>query len=294
MLSFAPFLYRNVFADRGGPIQRTENAGTLDVAGRVETQMNAFLKAELVSGKMRHSVYGNADGTGSSENPAIAQHKAISEALERWAFFTVHNSSSQNRYGFGHDRSSNGMAAFPGLRFQARRAAYHEALERWAVIGWWAGHFDAVGLGLPGSDKIGGIRIRHGRPGEVVVLYRRTESGYVSYGYGAGKTLPTAASKAAVEMARSEYVLARHRAKGVLGTISNFMERRAVHFASEEGFAEFNERLARPADKPPPLWKTLFDGEVPGPWSRWATVWRHCVEMPTLEFLNKEANFFFW
>jgi hypothetical protein len=126
------------------------------------------------------------------------------------------------------------------------------------------------------------------------VLYRKTDSGFYSYGHAAGRTLPLAAAKAAVEMTRSEFVLARHRAKGVLGTISNFMERRAVYFSSEDGFAEFSDRLSRKADKRPPAWKTIFDGEITGPWSQWATVWRHCVEMPTHAFLNKEANFFFW
>src|SRR5579859_7492692 len=120
MLSFAPYLYRNVFAEKGGPIQRVENAGTLEVAGRVETQVNAFLRPELAAGKMHHAVYGNADGTGSSGNPAVARHKAISEALERWAFFATHNSGRRSRFGFEHDPSSNGMAAFPGLAFQAR------------------------------------------------------------------------------------------------------------------------------------------------------------------------------
>ncbi len=294
MLSFAPFFYRNVFAEKGGPIQRTENAGTLEIAGHVETQVNAFLKPELAAGKMSHAVYGSADGTGSSENPAVAQHKAISEALERWAFLATQRSGEKGKYGFEHDRSSNGMAAFPGLKFQARSAAYYEALERWALIGWWAGHLDATRHRLPGYENMGAVRIDHGRPEEVVILYRKTESGFVSYGHAAGRTLPSAAAKAAVELARSEFVLARHRAKGVLGTISNFMERRAIHFSDDDGFAEFNDRLDRKADKAPPVWKTIFDGEIPGPWSRWATVWRHCVEMPTHAFLKTEDNFFFW
>jgi hypothetical protein len=39
---------------------------------------------------------------------------------------------------------------------------------------------------------------------------------------------------------------------------------------------------------------SAFDGEIPGPWSRWATVWRHAVVMPTDEYLNPHSNFFFW
>jgi hypothetical protein len=294
VLSFAPFKYRNVLAGKGGPIQRVENAGTLDIAGRPETQVNAFLRPELSAGKMGHAVYGNADGTGSSTSAAVAQHKAISEALERWAFLAVHNSGDAEKYGFTHDRSSNGMAAFPGLKFQAREAARVEAVERWAIISWWSGHLEASIAALPGYENFGSVRIRHGQPEEVVILFRKTASGIYSYGHAAGSTLASAAGKAAVELARSEFVLARHRAKGALGTVSNFMERRAVYFSSPEGYAEFTDRVTRKADKGAPVWKTIFDGEIRGPWSQWATVWRHCVEMPTHAFLKKEENFFFW
>jgi hypothetical protein len=294
VLSFAPFKYRNVFAGKGGPIQRVENAGTLDIAGRPETQVNAFLRPELSAGKMGHAVYGNADGTGSATSAAVAQHKAISEALERWAFLTVHNSGDAEKYGFTHDRSSNGMAAYPGMKYQARAAALGEALERWALISWWSGHLEATTHTLPGYEDFTAVRIQHGRPGEVVILFRKTASGMYSYGHAAGKDLDSAAGKAAVELARSEFVIGRHRAKGALGIISNFMERRSVYFSTPEGFAEFDERLKRRADKPMPVWRTIYDGEIPGPWSKWATVWRHCVEMPTHAFLKKEENFFFW
>lgn len=294
MLSFAPFKYRNVWAAKGGPIQRVENAGTLDIAGRPEVQVNAFLRPELSAGKMGHSVYGDADGTGSAASAAVAQHKAISEALERWAFLAVHNSGDAGKYGFTHDRSSNGMAAYPGLKYQAREAARSEAVERWAIISWWSGHLEASTEALPGYADFGAVRILHGQPREVVILYRKTPTGIYAYGHAAAASLEEAAGKAAVELARTEFVLARYRAKGALGNVSNFMERRAVYFSSPEGFAEFSERLNRRPDKPAPVWKTIFDGEVPGPWSKWATVWRHCVEMPTHAFLKKEENFFFW
>ncbi len=294
MLSFAPFKYRNVWAAKGGPIQRVENVGTLDIAGRPEVQVNAFLRPELSAGKMGHSVYGDADGSGSATSAAVAQHKAISEALERWAFLSVHNSGDAEKYGFTHDRSSNGMAAYPGLKRQAREAARSEAVERWALISWWAGHLEVSTAPLPGYADFGVVRILHGQPREVVILYRQTPTGIYAYGHAAAPNLEEAAAKAAVELARSEFVLARYRAKGALGNISNFMERRAVYFSSPEGFEEFSERVKTKPDKPAPLWTTIFDGEVPGPWSKWATVWRHCVEMPTHAFLKKEENFFFW
>jgi hypothetical protein len=186
------------------------------------------------------------------------------------------------------------MAAYPGLRFQARRAARFEALERWALIGWWSGHFPAEVGPAPDHPGVGMVRIRHGQSGEVVILYHRAVSGVISYGHAASGDLEGAVERAMAELARAEFVLARHRAKGALATVSNYFERRVVHFSTEAGFAEFQDRLRTKPDRPPPVWRTIFDGEIPGPWSQWATVWRHCVEMPTHAFLNQEENYFFW
>jgi hypothetical protein len=75
---------------------------------------------------------------------------------------------------------------------------------------------------------------------------------------------------------------------------ANFLERRALHFATPAGHAAFEERLARGASRPAARWLPVFDGEIPGPWSRWTTVWRCAVAMPTEEFLNPQSDFFFW
>lgn len=293
MLSLAPFLYRNVFAEDGGPIERVQS-GESPIFQRPSYQANAFLRPELAEGKPTHAMYGSADGTGSAENPAVAQHMAISEALERWAFLATHRSGDQKKYGFDHDRSSNGMAAFPGFKSQARKRARHEALERWALIGWWDGRLKASVTQAP-YPNVGMVRIDHGQDsGEVIILYHKSATGFVSYGHAGGSTVATAAGRAAVELARAEFVLARHRARGALVNVTNFFERRCLHFSTPEGHTEFLERAYARPEKPAPRWRTIFDGEITGPWSKWATVWRHCVEMPTHDFLNREQNFFFW
>jgi hypothetical protein len=100
--------------------------------------------------------------------------------------------------------------------------------------------------------------------------------------------------RAAVELARFDFVITAHRAKGALVKAANYLERRALHFSTEVGYAQFRERLSRRADRPAPEWHPVFDGEICGPWSRWATVWRCAVTMPTHEYLEPESNFFFW
>ncbi len=293
MLSLASLRYRDVFASDGGPIDRVLT-GDFNILGQPQKQANAFLKPELTAGKSTYAIYGQADGTGSAVSSSVACHMAISEALERWAFLATHNRPEGRNYGFDVDRSSNGMAAFPGMfRSQAARRARMEALERFALIAWWDGRLPAQKMGspYPGVDL---VRIHHNAgEGEVVILVQRSRAG-VAYGHAAGRTVRSAACKAAVELARSDFVIAAHRAKGALVQAANFLERRALYFSTEEGYEDFRRRLQTRPDKAAPRWESAFDGEIPGPWSRWATVWRHAVAMPTDEYLNPGTNFFFW
>lgn len=292
-LSLGALRYRSVLAEDGGPIVRITTS-KCSILGQPQLQANAYLRPELSAGKPSYALYGQADGTGSSESSAIACHMAISEALERWAFLASYRSASAAKYGFDVDRSSNGMAAFPGFfPSQAARRARMEALERYAVISWWDGRFDAEvqPAPFPGVDL---VRIRHNAgEGEVVILVQKTRAG-VSFGHAAGETVATAALRAAVELARADFVITAHRAKGALVKAANFLERRALHFSTEIGYAQFRARVARPADRPAPSWQPVFDGEIPGPWSRWATVWRCAVAMPTKEYLEPASDFFFW
>lgn len=292
-LSLAALRYRNVFVEDGGPIERIITSHC-SVLGQPQQQANAYLHPHLAAGKPSHAIYGKADGTGSSVSSSVACHMAISEALERWAFLAMHRSAMAARYGFDVDHSSNGMAAFPGFfRSEAARRARLEALERYAVISWWDGRLDAELLPapFPGVDL---VRIHHNAgEGEVVILSQKTRAG-VFFGHAAGSTVTTAALRAAAELARAEFVITAYRAKGALVRAANFLERRAVHFSTEIGYAQFRERLARRPDKSAPIWKPVFDGEISGPWSRWATVWRCALAMPTGDYLDPRSDFFFW
>jgi hypothetical protein len=97
-----------------------------------------------------------------------------------------------------------------------------------------------------------------------------------------------------VELARSEFVIAHHKLNGNDHDVTHFFERRCLHFASPEGHAEFLEKIKRGPTKPATEWTPVFDGEIPGPWSKYTTVWRTAVRMPTADFLDRRLNFFFW
>lgn len=293
MVSLAALKYGDVFAESGGPIDRVDT-GELSVLGEPHHLTNAYLREEISVGKPAHAVYGHADGTGVAPTAATAYYMAISEALERWAYLAVYDSPSAAAFGFDDDRSSNGMAAFPGLfRRQAQALARFEAIERHALVSWWDGRLPAERVATPYLG-VEAVRIHHSSgPGEVVILFRRTRAGY-AYGHAYGATLPLAMRKAAIGLARAEHVLVAHRAKGALGGPANFFERRALFFAGEEGAELFGRRLLARQSKPTALFRPLYDGEIPGPWARWATVWRCCVHMPTDDYLEPDADFFFW
>ena len=294
MFSLAPINYRDILTRNGGPIERV-STGTIDVLGRQEPQAIAYLKPGLIRGKSSLSVYGNADGTGSHRSAQVARHMAISEALERWAFYETAQGDEAAKYGFDLDNSTNGMAAFPGLfKSQARKRAYHEALERWALISWWSGHMRAKVVG-DAMFGVTALRLEHSAKfGEVAVLFRRSAAGHVSYGYSAGSTFGTAVARAAVELARNEFVVSYYKLRSVAQEVPNCFERRCLYFAGEEGHSEF---LRRAFDRKPHReaeWSVKFDGEIAGAWSKYATVWRVVPAMPSREYLDPKSSFFFW
>lgn len=295
-MNLAPFRYRNVLSRHGGPIRATECAMTTVMGQRV-FQANAYLREGLRDVPPNNVMFGNCDGSGTASRPMVARYKAISEALERWAHHVVQTSPERSRYGFDVDPSSNGMAAFPGLfGRQARRRAWGEAAERFAVIGWWSGAVDATPAESPWPD-VQVWRLENPVSGDVVVLLHATaDDGLHAYGHGSGETHALACAQAAVELTRSQFVLRRHlrrRQTDSAPVVRGMIERRCLHFSTPEGFAAVQERLAqRKWRSVKPV--TVFDGEIVGPWTDYTCVWRVVLEPPTAEFLDPTKQFFYW
>jgi len=294
MLNLAALKYRRALAESGGPIARIVST-PVSIFGRNIYQADAFLTPGLSPRKPEFEPCAEADGTGSSACLDVARHMAVSEAIERWAFHSEYTGPNASRYGFDGDCSSNGMAAFPGFfKTQARTRAHLEALELLALVAWWNGHIDAspAPSTLPGIEA---LRLHHPADfGEVVIVYRKSKSGHVSYGYAAGNTMAGATTRAVVELARNEFFVTAHKICGRHKSSSNYLERRCLHFASPDGHQEFLTRIETGPDKEAPAWDPHYDGEISGPWSRYATVWRTALRMPTQDFLDPRVNFFYW
>lgn len=294
MLSLAALRYRDVLVAHGGPVESIET-GLFPVRGRQVTLANARLKPGLTR-KGRLAMFSDADGTGTDPIPSVARHKAISEALERWAFHATVRSERAAEFGFDVDPSTTGMSAFPGvLRRHARRSAVLEAVERFSLIAWWDGlvpgrRFDTDWPGVSAiaiDGPFGGI---------TVVVYARTEWGGYVYGHAAEESFGAACERAVVELARHEWIL-RSRWLTIFGgeatAPTNIFERRSLFFATEEGHALFQERVASPPSGRPPAPEVICDRDMPGPWADYASVWRFALRPPSDGFLRGGARYFF-
>lgn len=301
MVNLAAYRYRNILAESAGPIERLQVADMM-VLGRREFLATAFLKKGLAGNLWQNTVFSVADGGGTAASPMVARFMAISEAMERWAHWQLHTADGKQRYGFDVDPSSNGMAAFPGLfARQARSSALMEAAERFNLLHWWEGRLPAAESDTPWAG-VRAATICSEAPGVTVILFRRTPEGFTAYGHAAAADHATACRKAAIEMERHELIIARFaHAHARAGNLADHLpadahpiERRCLFFASPAGHELFLERLRsgpRGASASP---KLVFDGEVPGPWSRYADVWRVVYEPPSDRFLSHEENYFLW
>lgn len=293
MLSLAPVRYRNALAADGGPIARIE-CGEFPVRGRRVFLANASLAPGLVR-KGPRALFSDADGTGLDRVASVARHKAVSEALERWAFFATVRSARAAEFGFDADPTTTGMSAFPGLfRRGARRSAVLEAVERFSLLSWWEGRVDGrvFSTDWPG---VSALAIEGPFGGVTVVTWARSTWGWV-YGHAAEESFGAACERAVGELARHEWILrgaSLRAAAGVTRPVTNLFERRMLFFTGEEGHACFEERLATPASGPAPRAEVICDREIEGPWSAYATVWRFALRPPSDAFHREGERYFF-
>jgi hypothetical protein len=299
VFNLAAFRYRAVLAALGGPIDRLEMAD-VTILGQRQFLANAYLKAGLVGDRGTRLLFSPANGSGTAPSPMVARFMATSEAMERWAHWELHRGPERAKYGFDADPSSNGLAAFPGLfRRQARSCALMEAAERFNLLNWWEGRLPAA----ESATRWPGVRsatICSQAPGVTVILFKRTEQGFVAYGHGAAMDYDAACHKAAAEMERHALVIGRfahaHAGKicDQLPSDAHPIERRSLFFATEAGHELFLERLRSRPHKALAQPRLVFDGPVPGPWGRYADVWRVVYTPPSDRFLSMDENYFLW
>jgi ribosomal protein S12 methylthiotransferase accessory factor YcaO len=288
-VNLAGFRYRNILSSHGGPIGALSAHPTSD--GTFFLAFAALEKFVRPDWMDKLAVYGPNDGTGTSKYKTTAAHKAISEALERWAFYAVARSENAALFGFDIDCSTSGMAAFPAFTSKpARKNALIEAIERWSVCAWWEGYLKSESsLFADGGIEV--LRIEPLWMGiETVILQRRSRStGARVFAFSSGRSLATAIARASVELERNSLALdrfyQRFRFNSDSGVVNCFpelqdtYEKRLVFFSTLEGYKAFQRRTRSSPKELIRVPTLLIDAEIKGPWSRFASVWR-CMFSP--------------
>jgi len=298
MLNLAPIRYSGVLSENGGPIRRITYAER-KLLGRPCTHAAAYLREDLVpSDAWEQTLTRQPDGAGSHESTQVACYMAVSEALERWALHACRTQGIERDYGFDVDPSSNGFAAYPGLfKRQARKAAFREAIERHCLICWWEGILGHRHLPDP-EPGVCAISIDNPFSSHHVVLQWSVHRNYCSYSFGAGDNLNHALWRAFIELGRIQALLDQlhDRAKHSQSDErrGDIYERRIKYFSTPQGKAHFLNRLGNSVRRDAPPLKIHFDGPVPGPWSRYATVWRTVVQAESRQYLSQAEDYFFW
>ena len=296
-MNLAPWKYRNILRDQGGPVTSIETR-RLPV-DQHEAYVHLDPKLQLERGEVS-SIYANRDGSGTSEYPHVARYKAISESLERWAFWATVKSGD---YGFNHDPSTNGVAAYPGLfAQQSREFAFNEAYERFILGEWWQGRASAKLISgreavhknfevssVQSFEILGSRSDRH-----VALLEAKSIHGFTTYGFACRKEIAQAIEAAKIELYRNICVL--ERAKSETRKAATLNEKRLVYFASADGHKRFTEKLNDSLKLNPPtrMPRLIVDQEISGPWSQYAHVWRCLFETDFGWYRSTELEEFFF
>lgn len=278
LVNLAPLRYAFV-AEEGGPVERIDY-GTDRFLGREWQLCRAILREEH-----RHPLgkqlrlFHPADGSGVGATRLEARAKAISEALERWAYFETSSGPDYALYGYAHANSTKGMAAFPGiLGRQARALAVAEAYEYFSIDAWWNGALAHWTVERDGATIV--FIEQPGFAGYVALAIRKLgcEHYAAAYGMGSGSTPLAAEVKAQLEASRLQVLLERRDRSDLNQNPILEEEQRVLYLASPDGYGTVLDRLQVEPWRCAPTPRVVYDGPVKGPWNRFAHVWRYALE----------------
>lgn len=292
-LSVAPLKYAYVLRDHGGPIASI-SFREREIEGEKFFEAFAHLDETTTGFRSENGMlYGDAHGMGTARTKAEAIFKAISEALERWAWFSAtRDPKLHSDLRLDLDSSTTGFAAFPGLGVQgARKRAHFEASERWALSAWWEGKTTHKGITVLDQE---GIELKTGIPGTAVVILWKNFSNLRAYGFAASFSARAAAEKAVVELRRNIEALKHFQdnAEAINTEELSLTEKRLRFFAETKGRELFNQRLAHQGNSCAAP-KLIVDMGVVGPWTQYAHVWRCLFEGGEIREKEKESYFLF-
>lgn len=297
-ISLAHLRYAKVHSGQGGPITKLTHRESLRLGEKVHEAFATLATDIMPRSQNQSNLYGKSHGTGTSFSRTGAIYRAISEALERWAWFESGNSPAlHNALRFDIDDSTTGFAAYPGIMASSSRVnALYEAAERWSINAWWqerVGQRDITDK-MPWPN-VNGVEILAPFANCATALVWADVAGLRAYGFASGAHTQSASLRAAVELGRNiqvlEYFLTVRGSPA--GNPYTRNERRLLFFASDAGKNLFDRRLHKWTADTPTAPKLLVDQPVIGPWTKYTHVWRCLFDPAGLHDTGTDDYFHF-
>lgn len=277
MINLAPWYYRNLL-EENSVIEKPKfyKLQLLDNSNQYEAvvYLNENLRPSWIS---KSDIYTNCDGSGTSEFKNVAVYKAISEALERLAFYELAN-LEEKKYSFDLNPTTTGMAAFPHYSYEpARKNAINEAVERWAIH-----EFNKNSLPLIQHENsiknLMHYEIITPFSTKVSLLVVKDNDVYV-YGFAGGNNLKHSFNRALIELDRNRRVIYKFNNSEKNLKPENINDKRLIFFSTDIGFQFFNEKIKNaPRHIKNTIPKILCDQELKGYWNKYTKVWRYLLE----------------
>jgi hypothetical protein len=294
-LNFARWKYTAAMKDNGGPIARVTQR-EINLFGTSGFEAYAYLDLEKIYFPQSENIlYGTAHGSGTSDKKKESVYRAISEALERWAWLESKNAffkkAHHQNLGFTLNTSTDGFAAYPGFfPNSARKNALYEAAERWAITHWWE---NKLSHSLP-SDLGHGIKmvsILIPLPSIYVTIIWKDLDQFRAYGFSGGKSADLTVQKAMIELDRNIRILSFYQKNNFdLNGIRSINERRLIFFGSPVGAEKFDQRVQKSIADPVQEMRLIVDSPVIGGWTKYTHVWRCLFDSSQLDSSRSNEN----
>lgn len=289
--NLAPFFYRDLY-DEKNIISKIQCNTITSLQGRKEIEALVFLAKDLVpEWAHQSSFYSNADGSGTSEFTNVAIHKAMSEALERWAFYETIETYPTS-FSYDENPSSTGIAAFPSFfTYQARKNAWFEAVERWAVHEFWRGNLPVVEH-FSGNEQLRYFEVKTNLSGVVVTIVMHNNGNKCFYAFAAAQNLRESLNHSLIELFRNiRSFKMSDKLRNLDQSLKDINDQRIIFFSSEEGSSLFLEKIEGAPKKISSIPILICDQEIKGPWTKYTKVWR-CLFQGSIHNDFNDSKFF--
>jgi hypothetical protein len=284
------FFYRKVL-EEDGPIHSNVSVVNF-TSGRKEVSVNLKNRIIVTLPALPHNkLYGNCHGTGTHYNLNIAFYKAVSEAIERWAFlFSLNDKKNNNKLLLNYNKSTDGFAAMPGLFLnKVRERSLCEAYERHVIKYWWKHLIPVekinnykINLFENGKSNVYLLKQPNLKFNVILIVWKSLRLNFQTYGFACRYKLTDAIEAASIELERNVSILNRYYFSNVIfdQNTLNINEKRLLYFSQNYGAEAFDETIkyTECCKLKHFLPKLIVDSSVEGDWSSYAMVHRCLFE----------------